>query len=57
MSCAIEQQDAIYFFITEEGSDMVQVTKIVRKGHEGYDQGTKVTKQFARAWYKQLCNA
>jgi hypothetical protein len=57
MSCAIEAKDAIYFFVTEEEGGMVQVTKYIRKGCKGYDQGTKVSKQFARTWYKQLCNA
>ena len=57
MSCAIETKDAIYFFVTEEEGEMVQVTKYIRKGYKGYDQGTKVSKQFARTWYKQLCNA
>jgi len=57
MNCAIEAKDAIYFFIAEEESDMVHVTKIVRKGCKGYDQGTKVSTRFARTWYNQLCNA
>jgi hypothetical protein len=56
MSYAIEAKDAVYFFITDE-SNCVKVTKIIRKGCKGYDQSTKVSKQLARRWYQQLCNA
>lgn len=55
MSYAIEAVDAVYFFVIE--GDSAQVTKIIRKGYEGYDQSTKVSINFARQWYKQLLNA
>ena len=51
---AVETQQAVYFFFVYTEENLAHVTKIIRKGGEGYDQSTSLTVEGARKLYKQL---
>jgi hypothetical protein len=51
---AVETQGAVYFFFVYPQENVAHVTKLIRKGGEGYDQSTSLTVDGARKLYKQL---
>jgi hypothetical protein len=54
---AVETQQAIYFFFVYTEKNLAQVTKLIRKGHKGYDQSTSLSLAGARKLYAQLANS
>jgi hypothetical protein len=51
---AVETNQAIYFFFVYTEKNMAQVTKLIRKGHKGYDQSTSLSLAGARKLYNKL---
>jgi hypothetical protein len=54
---AVETDQAIYFFFVYTEGNVAHVTKLVRKGQEGYDQSTSLSLAGARKLYSKLANS
>lgn len=53
---AVETDQAIYFFFVYTEGNVAHVTKLIRKGHKGYDQSASLSLAGARKLYTQLAN-